>query len=63
MTDVASARVRQELLSSGVIDVHLHPPVAKMPLLDFSAGPQLVELGYRYARARLDEETVRALTA
>ena len=59
--DIASANARDQVTASGVISLHLRPPIASCPLLDFSRGPELIEIGYRDALRRLDDDVLASL--
>jgi NTE family protein/lysophospholipid hydrolase len=61
--EVASHRALQEVYASGVIKVHVRPPIDSCPALDFSVGPRLVEIGHHEALRLLDADAVAGLLA
>lgn len=63
LREMANARARQEMLASGVISLHLRPPVERTSLTNFSQGLDTMEIGYRHALDQLDQATVDGLTA
>ena len=63
LRELANARVRQEVLASGVIALHLRPPVERTSLTNFSQGLDTMEIGYRDALDQLDQAAVDALIA
>lgn len=60
--EIANARTRRDVLASGVVRLHLRPPVGGSSTTDFSAGRDIMRVGYDYARSRLDDKTVADLT-
>ena len=59
--EIGSTRAQREILARSLIDLYLRPPVDGFPMLDFSAGPQLVDIGYRSTIEQLERQGVAEL--
>lgn len=57
---LSTARLQRDRLGHREPEIMLTPPVGTAGMLDFAAGPALVEPAYRYAAEALRESAVRA---
>jgi predicted acylesterase/phospholipase RssA/CRP-like cAMP-binding protein len=59
--EIGSTAAQREVLAGSLIDLYLRPPVEHCAMLDFGAGPELIEIGYRYTAEQLERRGTAGL--